>query len=78
MHILYFPFFYVFFQFEDAIHYDDIMGHGYAKKTFELDFGGSSSNEAKFSLEVTQEGVTQEDAPDTIGTNFHFSSQFDT
>ena len=61
-----------FFQLKDAIPYDTIMGFGNMDITLDVDFSGSSSNEAEFELEVSQEGGTEEN-----GVKMQFPVEFE-
>ena len=48
------------------------MNFGYVIRKYEFDFGGSESNKGKFTL-----AVTQDEAPDTIGTEIKFEAEFE-
>ena len=56
----------------DAVDYNTIMNFGYVISKYEFDFGGSESNKGKFTL-----AVTQDEAPDTIGTEIKFEAEFE-
>ena len=56
----------------DAIDYETIMNFGYVIRKYEFDFGGSESNAGKFTV-----AVTQDEAPDTIGTEIKFEAEFE-
>ena len=60
------------FQFEEAIHYDTLMGFGYVTKSFDLDFTTSDSSEANFHLSLAQEF-----APETAGVEMIFNKIFE-
>ena len=59
-------------QMADAIDYETIMNFGYVIRKYEFDFGGSECNTGKFTL-----AVTQDEAPDTIGTEIKFEAEFE-
>ena len=71
---MYKAFLFCFLQLKDAIPYNTMMGFGNMDITLDVDFSGSSSNEAEFELEVLQEGGTEENR---IKMNFdvEFESQ---
>ena len=58
---------------QEAIDYNTVMTFGYVIRKLEFDFCGTESNEGKFTLTVTQDR-----APDTIGTEIKFEAEFET
>ena len=65
------PFIFIF-QFEEAVHYDSLMGFGYVTKSIDLDFTSSDSNEATFQISVSQEF-----APHNVGADILFHKVFE-
>ena len=60
-------------QARNIVHYDTIMGFGFAARKLEFDFSNSSSNEAKFTLTVIQDDVHE-----TVRAEIIFETDFET
>ena len=65
-------YYFLFFQFEEAVHYDTLMGFGYVTKSIDLDFTSSETNEAMFHISVSQEF-----APHNVGADILFHKVFE-
>ena len=68
----FYSFLFLHFQFEEAIHYENLMRLGFVTKSFDLDFSGSDSSDAMFYISIMQEF-----APDTVGADILFAKTFE-